>query len=200
MTHPFVFFRVSNGDGWSAVPSFGSQSCDELWTARRWPQDSAPRFGTKSRPQDSEVVAKMWDSPPVELDLCRTCCARKRTHPRGIAILAQALAHARGRRLRFRQRRMCPYGSALHGFSFSAAVGTWLWNCTFSESPQPRNRQRKSKSRMRMKGGIAATAVSVAVCASPLAFAQQGGMPGQPSPCRQSNVRCAAAVVYAARQ
>jgi len=36
--------------------------------------------------------------------------------------------------------------------------------------------------RMRMKSVIVATAVSVAVCASPLAFAQQGGMPGQRSP------------------
>ena len=36
--------------------------------------------------------------------------------------------------------------------------------------------------RLRMKSIFVATAVSVAVCASPLAFAQQGGMPGQPSP------------------
>ena len=37
--------------------------------------------------------------------------------------------------------------------------------------------------RMRMKCVIAATAVSVARCASPMAFAQQRGMPGsQPSP------------------
>jgi sporulation protein YlmC with PRC-barrel domain len=36
--------------------------------------------------------------------------------------------------------------------------------------------------RMRVKSIIVATAASVAVCASHLAFAQQAGMPGQPSP------------------
>lgn len=35
--------------------------------------------------------------------------------------------------------------------------------------------------RMRRNGAIAATAVSVALCASPLAFAQQGGMSGSQS-------------------
>jgi len=41
---------------------------------------------------------------------------------------------------------------------------------------------RKSFDGMRMKSVIVATAASVTVCASPLASAQQSGMPGQPSP------------------
>jgi sporulation protein YlmC with PRC-barrel domain len=42
---------------------------------------------------------------------------------------------------------------------------------------------RMAMKRMRMKSVVAATAVTVALCASPVAFAQQSGMPGsQPSP------------------
>src|SRR5262245_21967753 len=141
----------------------------------------------------------MWAN---ELDLCRKCCARQeRTHPRG---LRRAGARSCGEDVGFVSgneecARTVPH---LHGFSFSAAVGTWLWNCTFSESSQPKSKSPEEvyEQDAYEKRHCSDCGIGRCLCVTPCIRAARWDA-GTEKPARhQSNVRCAAAVVYAARQ